>query len=59
MLAYRWMALAPRMMRFAGKEGCFEDSLKRRAASARKHGIKVGLRFTMTMDNHAQLARFA
>ncbi len=39
---------------FRGKEGCFEDSLNG-VRLCKKHGIKVGLRFTMTMDNHAQL----
>jgi len=39
---------------FRGKEGCFEDSL-RGVRLCKRHGIKVGLRFTMTMDNHVQL----
>jgi heme d1 biosynthesis radical SAM protein NirJ len=39
---------------FRGKEGCFEDSLCG-VRLCKAHGIKVGLRFTMTMDNHEQL----
>jgi radical SAM protein with 4Fe4S-binding SPASM domain len=39
---------------FRGREGCFEDSLNG-VRLCRKNGIKVGLRFTMTMDNYRQL----
>ncbi len=39
---------------FRGKEGCFEDSL-RGVRACKERGIKVGLRFTMTMDNFEQL----
>jgi heme d1 biosynthesis radical SAM protein NirJ len=39
---------------FRGKEGCFKDSLAG-VRLCKQNDIKVGLRFTMTMDNHAQL----
>ena len=39
---------------FRGKEGCFRDSLAG-VRLCKQNGIKVGLRFTMTMDNHEQL----
>jgi len=39
---------------FRGKEGCFEDSLHG-VRLCKQKDIKVGFRFTMTMDNHAQL----
>lgn len=39
---------------FRGKPGAFDASLKG-VRLCRDAGIKVGLRFTMTMDNHAQL----
>ncbi len=39
---------------FRGKPGSFDASL-RGVRMCRDAGIKVGLRFTMTMDNHAQL----
>ncbi|RME94652.1 MAG: heme d1 biosynthesis radical SAM protein NirJ, partial [Alphaproteobacteria bacterium] len=39
---------------FRGKEGCFADSL-RGVRLCKEHGIKVGLRFTMTMDNYTEL----
>ena len=39
---------------FRGKEGCFDDAL-RGVRLCKENGIKVGLRFTMTMDNHEQL----
>ncbi len=39
---------------FRGKAGCFEASL-RGVRLCKSHGIKVGLRFTMTMDNHGEL----
>jgi heme d1 biosynthesis radical SAM protein NirJ len=38
---------------FRGKEGAFDASLKA-ARLCRAHGLKVGLRFTMTMDNAHQ-----
>ena len=41
--------------RFRGKAGAFEASLNG-VRLCRAHGLKVGLRFTMTMDNHAELA---
>ena len=40
--------------RFRGKEGAFDASLAA-ARLCRRHGLKVGLRFTMTMDNGHQL----
>ncbi|KAB2848333.1 MAG: heme d1 biosynthesis radical SAM protein NirJ, partial [Hyphomicrobiaceae bacterium] len=40
--------------RFRGKKGAFEASLAG-LRLCREHGLKVGLRFTMTMDNHAEL----
>jgi heme d1 biosynthesis radical SAM protein NirJ len=40
--------------RFRGKPGCFEASLNG-IRLARAAGIKVGLRFTVTQDNHAEL----
>ncbi len=39
---------------FRGKEGCFKDSLGG-VRLCKQKDIKVGLRFTMTMDNYAQL----
>ncbi len=39
---------------FRGKEGCFKDSLGG-VRLCKQHDLKVGLRFTMTMDNHVQL----
>ncbi len=39
---------------FRGKEGAFAASLDG-VRLCREHGIKVGLRFTMTMDNHKEL----
>lgn len=39
---------------FRGKEGCFKDSLGG-VRLCKQNDIKVGLRFTMTMDNHVQL----
>jgi heme d1 biosynthesis radical SAM protein NirJ len=39
---------------FRGKKGAFDASL-RGVRLCRENGIKVGLRFTMTMDNHTQL----
>lgn len=39
---------------FRGKEGAFAASLGG-VRLCREHGIKVGLRFTMTMDNHEEL----
>lgn len=39
---------------FRGKEGAFAGSLDG-VRLCREHGIKVGLRFTMTMDNHKEL----
>ena len=39
---------------FRGKEGAFDASLKG-AKLCRRHSLKVGLRFTMTMDNAHQL----
>jgi len=39
---------------FRGKEGCFDASLAA-AHLCKERGLKVGLRFTMTMDNHVQL----
>lgn len=39
---------------FRGVEGCFEHSLNG-VRLCHDHGIKVGLRFTMTMDNHNEL----
>ncbi len=40
--------------RFRGKDGAFKVSLDGLRA-CRRHGIKVGLRFTMTVDNHGEL----
>ncbi|MGI9385391.1 MAG: heme d1 biosynthesis radical SAM protein NirJ, partial [Methyloligellaceae bacterium] len=40
--------------RFRGKDGAFKASLDGLRA-CRRHGIKVGLRFTMTVDNHGEL----
>ena len=40
--------------RFRGQPGCFDKSMHG-VRLAREAGIKVGLRFTMTMDNAAQL----
>jgi len=40
--------------RFRGKDGAFDASLAG-IRHCRDAGIKVGLRFTMTMDNHAEL----
>jgi len=40
--------------RFRGREGCFADSLAA-VRLCRENGIKVGLRFTMTLDNAHQL----
>ena len=39
---------------FRGKEGAYAASLDG-VRLCRTHGIKVGLRFTMTMDNHEEL----
>ncbi len=39
---------------FRGKDGCFKDSLGG-VRLCKQNDIKVGLRFTMTMDNHVQL----
>jgi len=39
---------------FRGREGCFKESLGG-VRLCKKNDIKVGLRFTMTMDNHLQL----
>ncbi len=39
---------------FRGKEGAFDAALNG-VRLCRDEGIKVGLRFTMTMDNHVQL----
>lgn len=39
---------------FRGRQGCFEESL-RGVRLCRSHGMKIGLRFTMTMDNYRQL----
>lgn len=40
--------------RFRGVPGCFDASMKG-IRLARGHGLKVGLRFTITMDNAAEL----
>ena len=40
--------------RFRGKQGAFADSLAG-VRLCHQAGIKVGLRFTMTMDNHTEL----
>ena len=40
--------------RFRGVPGCFDASM-RGIGLARSHGLKVGLRFTMTIDNAAEL----
>lgn len=40
--------------KFRGKEGAFKASLGG-VRLCREHGIKVGLRFTMTTDNHTEL----
>ena len=40
--------------RFRGKEGCFDASLAA-VRKLKKLGVKVGLRFTMTMDNATNL----
>ena len=40
--------------KFRGKEGCFKDSLDG-VRLCKAHGIKVGLRFTVTMDNYREL----
>ena len=39
---------------FRGREGCFRESLGG-VRLCKSHDIKVGLRFTMTQDNHVQL----
>jgi heme d1 biosynthesis radical SAM protein NirJ len=41
---------------FRGKEGCFDDALGG-VRLCKQRDIKVGLRFTMTMDNHQQLPK--
>ncbi len=42
--------------RFRGKEGAFDASLGG-VRLCRDAGLKVGIRFTMTMDNHGELER--
>lgn len=46
--------IGPTHDRFRGKPGCFEASLKG-IRLARANGLKVGLRFTVTRDNHTEL----